>query len=80
MLTITEPDIPLIELMFEQISAFATVGLSTGITAELSEISQVIIIVSMFLGRVGTLTFALVFSSRVISNKYKYPKAHLMVG
>ncbi|WP_226390827.1 TrkH family potassium uptake protein [Penaeicola halotolerans] len=80
MLTITEPDIPLIELMFEQISAFATVGLSTGITAELSEISQVIIIVSMFLGRVGTLTFALVFSSRVISNKYQYPKAHLMVG
>lgn len=80
LLTITEPDIPLSKLMFEQISAFGTVGLSTGITSSLSDAGQVILIFSMFLGRVGTLTFAYAMSSRVASQSYKYPKAHLMVG
>lgn len=80
LLTITEPGMDLIDLVFEHVSAFATVGLSTGITSQLSDISRVIIIFSMFIGRVGTLTFALAFSSRVSTRSYQYPKAHLMVG
>ncbi len=80
LLTITEPGMNLIDLTFEQISAFATVGLSTGITAELSTWSRIIIIFSMFVGRVGTLTFAVAFTSRTITHAYRYPKAHLMVG
>jgi Trk-type K+ transport system membrane component len=36
--------------------------------------------VAMFIGRVGTLTLAYLFGKQVISNKYKYPKGHTMVG
>jgi len=80
LLTITDSNIAFTELLFEQISAFGTVGLSTGITAELSTAGRTIIILSMFIGRVGTLTFALALSSRKSNKGYKYPKAHLMVG
>lgn len=80
LLTLTEPGMSLVDLAFEQVSAFGTVGLSTGITAELSDISRIIIIFSMFIGRIGTLTFALAFSSRVSTRAYQYPKAHIMVG
>jgi trk system potassium uptake protein len=80
LLTITEPGMELSALAFEHVSAFSTVGLSTGITAELSDLSRIIIIFSMFIGRVGTITFALAFVSRVSTHSYQYPKAHIMVG
>ncbi|WKV13707.1 potassium transporter TrkG [Marivirga harenae] len=79
-LTITDGDISLERLIFEQVSAFGTVGLSTGITADLSLGGRIIIILSMFIGRVGTLTFALALSNRATTTTHKYPKAHLMVG
>jgi Trk-type K+ transport system membrane component len=79
-LTITDGDISLERLIFEQVSAFGTVGLSTGITADLSLGGRIIIILSMFIGRVGTLTFALALSNRATSTTHKYPRAHLMVG
>lgn len=80
LLTITDNNIPLPDLIFEEVSAFGTVGLSTGITSSLSAAGRTIIILSMFIGRVGTLTFALALSSRTSTKGYKYPKAHLMVG
>lgn len=67
-------------LFFEQISAFATVGLSLGITSSLNEYSQAILIFTMYIGRVGTLTLALALSKRVKSTSYQYPSAHVMVG
>jgi len=79
-LTITDGDLPILTLVFEQVSAFATAGLSMGITADLSVVGKSIIILSMFLGRIGTLTLALALSSRVKCNSYQYPEAHLMVG
>jgi len=79
-LTITDRQFTLMQLIFEEVSAFGTVGLSTGITSELSLAGRVVIILSMFIGRVGTLTFALALSSRKSTKSYKYPKAHLMVG
>ncbi len=82
-LTITEldnPNIDILPLVFEQISAFGTAGLSMGITGELSSIGKVIIILSMYIGRVGTLTLALALSSTVQTNKFQYPEAHVMVG
>lgn len=72
--------IGLIELVFEQISAFATVGLSAGITSDLTELSRYLIVISMFVGRIGTLTLALALSSTVSTNAYRYPSAHLMIG
>lgn len=79
-LTFTEPDIDPLQLFFEEISAFCTVGLSTGITADLSSAGKVILIISMFIGRVGTLTLAVSLSRKSISNNYKYPNAFIMVG
>src|SRR5690606_28679841 len=58
-LSITDSQFDIIKLAFEQVSAFATVGLSTGITAGLSDAGKIVIILSMYIGRVGTLTLAL---------------------
>jgi Trk-type K+ transport system membrane component len=79
-LSITEPEQESINLLFEQVSAFATVGLSTGVTPELSTIGRIVIITTMFIGRVGTVTLAIALSRPVLSNAYRYPDAHLMVG
>jgi potassium uptake TrkH family protein len=79
-LSVTEPEQESLNLLFEQVSAFSTVGLSTGVTPQLSTIGRIVIIASMFIGRVGTITLALALSRPVISNAYRYPDAHLMVG
>ena len=79
-MTIFDPAIEFLDLLFEATSGFATVGLSTGITAGLSVPSKLTLILSMFVGRIGTLTLALALSRRVMSSQYKYPNAHFMVG
>jgi trk system potassium uptake protein len=79
-LSITDPDIPLIQLIFEEVSAFATVGLSTGITSDLSTGGKVVLMLSMLIGRVGVLTVALMVSRKTSSNNYKYPDAYVMLG
>jgi potassium uptake TrkH family protein len=79
-LAITEPGISLLRLLFEEFSAFGTVGLSTGITASLSAAGKAIIITSMFVGRIGTLTLAMAISTRVISTKFRYAETSVMVG
>ena len=86
LLAITEADIlaqsgrSVLDLIFEEVSALGTVGLSTGITPDLSPAGRIIIIVSMFVGRVGTLTVAIAFGKAVISRNYKYPSGHTLVG
>lgn len=79
LLTITE-DQPFIDLLFEQFSAFATVGLSRGITGELTTAGKSIIIVSMFIGRVGIVTLALAFAKRRTASKYQYPSESVIVA
>jgi potassium uptake TrkH family protein len=79
-LSISDAQFDIVRLAFEQVSAFATVGLSTGITAGLSEVGKTLIILSMYIGRVGTLTLALAISTRAPSTAYKYPDTHLAVG
>ncbi len=73
-------DRSLFDLIFEEVSAFSTVGLSTGITSELSDAGKVIIIVSMYVGRVGMLTVAFFFGRKPISTDYKYPYGYTMIG
>lgn len=79
-LSISEPDVPIIKLVFEAVSAFATVGVTAGVTGGLSVAGKVMIIVAMFFGRIGILTLAFAISSPVESNKYQYPKAKLVIG
>ena len=59
---IFEPGYTFIQLLFEVVSAFGTVGLSTGITPDLKPISEFVIIIAMFIGRVGPLTIASLWS------------------
>jgi trk system potassium uptake protein len=79
-LTITEPDKSLLSLMFEEFSAIGTVGLSTGITSSLSVAGKIIITLSMFIGRIGTLTMAILLTGKVISTNFKYAEEGVVVG
>jgi trk system potassium uptake protein TrkH len=67
------------EVLFEQVSAFGTVGLSTGITPGLSAAGKLWIIGTMFLGRLGPLTVAVWAFSRA-APAVRYPEARMMVG
>lgn len=75
-------DLSFIQVLFEVVSAFATVGLSTGITAKLNAFSEVLIIFTMYLGRVGPLTLALVLGNSVkkSNTRIKYPEENISIG
>ncbi len=70
----------LLPSLFEVTSAFGTVGLSMGITPSLSVLGKILIILTMFSGRVGPLTVATAFASRLHSNAVRYPEERVMVG
>ncbi|MBT3380465.1 MAG: hypothetical protein HN742_02265 [Lentisphaerae bacterium] len=78
LLTVTQP-LPSELLFFETVSAFGTVGLSLGITADLTPFGKAVIIVLMFVGRVGPLTL-LVMMRPVHKSAIAYPTAHVMIG
>lgn len=71
---------PLDRVLFEVVSAFATVGLSTGITADLPPAAQSILIALMFVGRVGTITVAAALALRTRHVPYRYPEERPIVG
>lgn len=73
-------DLPFGEVLFETISAFATVGLSTGITASLPPSAQLVIVVLMFVGRVGTITVATALALSGGQKSYRYPEERPIVG
>lgn len=68
------------QIIFEVTSAFGTVGVTTGITQELTTVSKVIIILFMFIGRIGFVSFLLSMLSRRRELTYRYPEERLMVG
>lgn len=69
-----------LRVLFEVTSAFGTVGLSTGITSTLSMAGKVIIICTMFAGRVGPLTLALAVALQRDKVAYTYPEEKIMIG
>lgn len=71
---------PTDQVIFEVISAFATVGLSTGITADLPPVAQMTLIALMYVGRVGTITLAASLAIGHIKANYRYPEEHPIVG
>ncbi|MBM7585678.1 trk system potassium uptake protein TrkH [Bacillus pakistanensis] len=78
-LTITEKGAPFIQILFEVVSAFGTVGLSMGLTGTLTWIGKCIIIFVMFVGKLGPLTLA--FSlSKPSKDKIGYPKEDILTG
>ena len=76
---ILEPNLTLTDILFEMTSAFGTVGLSTGITPTLSVGSKVVSIITMFIGRLGPLTIASLWSfSR--GERFYYPEGNISIG
>ncbi|MBL7120038.1 MAG: Trk family potassium uptake protein [Dehalococcoidia bacterium] len=78
-LTRTE-EFDFLDLLFETVSAFGTVGLSTGITPGLSVAGRLIITATMFLGRLGPLALALSLIQRQRPTTYRYPKDQVRIG
>jgi trk system potassium uptake protein TrkH len=69
-----------LELLFEVVSAFGTVGLSVGITPQLSSVGKLIIILVMFLGRLGPLSIAVALTGKETRSRFKYAEENVMIG
>ncbi|RKY04486.1 Trk family potassium uptake protein [Candidatus Poribacteria bacterium] len=67
-------------VIFELFSAFGTVGLSMGVTPTLTTFGKVIIIITMFIGRIGPLTLALALGERRKGGEFEYPSEEVIVG
>ncbi|HIK44922.1 MAG TPA: ATPase [Leptolyngbyaceae cyanobacterium M65_K2018_010] len=80
LVSISNPTFSFITILFEAISAFATVGLSTGITADLSDFGKYTIIITMYLGRVGVLLFMAAILGDPKPSLIQYPEEELLVG
>ncbi len=80
-MTVIEPQQKVLDLMFEATSAMATVGLTADLTPVLSDISHVVLMLMMYIGRIG-MTMALIFSGHVDKkNQFRtLPEAKIMVG
>ena len=70
-----------LEYLFEATSAFGTVGLSTGITSSIKDPGRIILILLMYIGRVGPLTLAIELAGASKKNAYRYPEeGHILIG
>lgn len=78
--TVADRPIQFIDILFETVSAFGTVGLSTGITATLSLAGKLIIVFTMFAGRLGPLTLALSLVQGQRTTEYRYPQDQVRIG
>jgi trk system potassium uptake protein len=80
LITLTDPDVEFIRIFFEVVSAFATVGLSTGITASLSATAKLVLVVTMYMGRVGVLLLMTAILGNPRPTQIHYPEENLLVG
>lgn len=81
LVTLTDPDLPLKAIVFECVSAFATVGSSLGITSQLRDASKVLLVVLMFIGRVGVVTLAQgLLKQYKNQNYYKLPQDNITIS
>lgn len=70
----------LLDIIFESVSAYSTVGLSLGITPGLSSASKLVLIILMFIGRVTTLTLLIAFFKQVRMSNYTYPSEEILIN
>lgn len=71
---------PVMDIVFEVISAIGTVGMSTGITRDLTEVSKLVLVFLMYCGRVGSLTFALSLRGHKAEVPVKVPVEPITIG
>jgi trk system potassium uptake protein TrkH len=67
-------------IIFEVASALGTVGLSLGLTLQLTSYEQLLIIITMFLGRIGPITLGLALAHKLKHPEFHYPKGKIMIG
>ncbi len=79
LLLLTEPH-DMLNVMYEMTSAIATVGLSRGLTSELTFLGKIIVTLAMYLGRIGPISLALAFNSKVAENNITRAEAKVMIG
>jgi len=79
-LSITETGVSLEYLIYEATSAFATVGLTLGLTTQLSVIGKIVIALTMYFGRVGPMTVLLALTNNKTKRGIKYPEDKILVG
>lgn len=78
-LTLTE-NFKFIDLLYEVVSAFSTVGVTRNVTENLTNVGKIIIILNMYIGRVGPLTLAYAFGSKAKTANIRYPEANISIG
>ncbi len=78
-LLITEKTWSFLDIFFETMSAYTTLGASIGITPYLSVVGKCLIMLSMFIGRIGSLTLLIALRKRVDSSEYSYPEERMMI-
>lgn len=80
LVSLSDPELDFIRILFEVVSAFATVGLSTGITAGLSTFAKLVLVATMYIGRVGVLLAMGALLGDPIPSVVHYPEENLLVG
>lgn len=80
LISIFNPELGLIAVLFETFSAFSTVGLSVGITPTLSDVSKLVIVFTMFIGRLGALTILIGLFRKIKNLNYSYPEESLLIN
>ncbi|HNX26340.1 MAG TPA: potassium transporter TrkG [Phycisphaerae bacterium] len=80
MLCMAMPAEQFIDLLFEACSACGTVGLSTGVTSRLTVFSKIVVILGMFIGRIGPLTLIIALGAHVRKANYSYPVENVIIG
>lgn len=80
LIALTDPKLDFIQIFFETVSAFATVGLSTGITGSVSTAAKIILIITMYVGRVGVLLLMAAILGDPRPTRVHYPEENLLVG
>ncbi len=69
-----------VKILFEVVSAMGTVGLSLGLTTELHSFGRILLIITMFLGRLGPLTIGLALAYKQNQSNVRYPEGRIMIG
>jgi trk system potassium uptake protein len=80
LIALSDPQVNFIQILFEVVSAFATVGLSTGITAGLSIFAKLVLVATMYIGRVGVLLLMGAILGDPSPSAVRYPEENLLVG
>ena len=80
LISIFDPNKDIFDIAFECISAYATVGLSLGITSSLSTFSKMVLIIVMFIGRISMLSLVIAIFKKIKHKNYRYPNEEITIN